>query len=111
MFSLFNKIKIWFRGLKKKNVSYVPVGIEPGHDWLMVLAGLFFGLCVAGVIAFYFYTGINNGTLFTVAVEDGGEQIHIDTKLMKKTIDDITIRRGASDFFSKNALNFPDPSL
>lgn len=111
MENFLKKIKIWYQTSVTKNPSYSNFEIKPNRDWLIILISLCIGLCLSGTIAFYLYVHINDGTLFNISKTNSVEKVQIDSKLLKKTIDDITIRHAAAELFKQNNLNFPDPSL
>ena len=111
MSDLIQKIKNLFNKAKTPKISYVRAGVRPLRDWRIMLSAVFICLFVTAAFAFYFYTQIDNGSLFSSPASDvvGGPKIN--PTLLKKIVDD-SIARESSRLEIQNSKPIPsDPSL
>ncbi len=112
MSNLLQKIKSLFGKLKNKKVSYDRGGINPNRQWKIILSTTFIILCFLALIAFYFYSQIDKGNLFTVTSDSAQSEIKIDGSLLKKTVDDINARQAMNYNVRNDGVFIPNnPSL
>ena len=111
MSQLLQKIKALYGKIHVTHISYEKHGMNPRHDWNIILFASCLALLLETIFAFYFYTRINQGKLFVVTKNDSGKEITINSKLLGKIIDDINLRQKSLENIKQNKAVPGDPSL
>jgi len=111
MKEVLKNITEWFGKVIAKKVSYTKEGINPTHDWYVILMSTFVLTCLGAGIAYYFYTQINQGKLFSSDKDVSAKAIIIDDSLLKKTIYEINERRINLSEFKQNRIIPENPSF
>ncbi len=111
MSKITQKVKDWFGKMGLTKASYARQGIYPMSDWRHVFITSVSIVFILAIFAFYFYTEIDQGQIFTVPSDDASSQTGINKDLMKKTVDAVNGREVQLNALDQNAVTVPDPSL
>ena len=105
------KIKAWYEKMHVSQVSYEKSGIKPTKDWRILLGVTCMMLCLLAVLAFYFYTSVNNGSFFTTSQDGVMNEVKINESLFNKTIDNINTREMLLNSIKQGRQTPADPSV
>lgn len=105
------KIKLSFKNLLSKKVSYKKKSIRPGKHWRILLLMTQVFVVLLGLLSFYYYNEINNGRLYVVEDEVLGGDVKINTELLKKVVDEMTSKEESLSEIIIGKFVPPDPSL
>lgn len=111
MSKILQKIKDRYNKIKAGHTSYAKVGIRPTHDWRVILVVTSIVMCIMIVSEFYFYTLVDQGKLFIVAVDDSQKEVKINRELLDKVVGDINLREENMLKIQQNQLTQPNPSI
>ena len=110
MSGLLQKIKTWYGKVRTKGQSYKISGIRPVRDWRIILFSTQIIILILVIVAFYFYTQINQGKFFVVKDNSTKDDIKINEVLLKKTVNDINLRKTSFEEIRNKGVP-SDPSL
>ena len=110
MTNILKKIKGLYDKSREKKLSYDKKGINPKHDWSILLSVTFAVLLCMAIFAFYFYMEISRGKLFKVGNNVIDKEVKIDSVLLKKIVDESNLRAESLQEI-KTKTTPQDPSL
>lgn len=110
MKNLLQKIKSLRKPKPIGSISYAKDTIHPLRDWSILLYTTIIILILLAIFAFYFYTAISQGKLFTAIKQKDTSGVSINSNLMQRTISAIDARAASSTELSQNKITVPDPS-
>ncbi len=110
MKELIEKIKSYLKGSSKKEISYEREGINPTHDWNVILILVFALLFVLAIASVYLYMQIQSGALFPASTDAKNTSVTINQDLLDKTIQKINADKTAFDS-AKTKGSVSDPSI
>ena len=111
MSQLLQKIKALYGKMHVTHISYEKHGMNPRHDWNIILFASCLALLFETIFAFYFYTEINQGRLFIVTENNLDREIKINDNLLEKIVNEIKLRQKSLEAIRQNKSVPPDPSL
>ena len=92
-------------------VTYEKSGVKPAKDWNILLGVTCVMLCLLAILAFYFYTSVNDGSFFATFQDSVMNEVKINENLFNKTIDNINTREMLFNSIKQGRQTPTDPSV
>jgi hypothetical protein len=107
-----NKIKSYFSGLRKKEVSYDKAIVSPTRDWNIMIIGFSISILISAVTAFYVYNKIDSSTFVSIDPAKKESETKINVDLLNKIVSDVRSRSAGLEKIKSGEIAVPqDPSL
>ena len=107
MSKIIEQLKKLYSRFENNKKSY----IDPKHDWNILLAVTLSIVILTAILAFYFYTRIDQNKLFVTTPDYSSKDVSIKNSLFQKIISDINQRKSLFDAVKQNRGAIQDPSL
>ena len=111
MKGLLQKIKSWYEKLRNPGISYQIQGLNPAHDWRLILVTTFVLICLEAFLAFYFYIQIDSGKFFVVTGNSEEKEVKLDQSLLQKTVDDLNLKEANLVKIRADRVSPKEPSI
>ena len=111
MQDILAKIKIFYKQITTRKISYEKPGVSPVSDWRKLLTVTLVLVIGLGIFSFYFYELIDQGKIFVISGDDSNKENKINMPLLEKIVEEANKRQESMEKINQIGVSVSDPSL